>query len=127
MKIAGHYREFWSPGGQAALGSIAEFTRRGPAGSEEELVTYLGAGHRLRSFMGVVGDVLGSDQRLLGGEDIRTDGEWVWRDDLSSYLRTYHVELPAEFVEHARSVGFTVPAVPRHRLVESADSVRALL
>ena len=30
----------------------------------------------------------------------RTDGEWVWPDQLSHYLRVHKVRLPDDFVEH---------------------------
>jgi hypothetical protein len=35
----------------------------------------------------------------LGCSD-RTDGEWVWPDELSHYLRAHNVRLPDDFIEH---------------------------
>lgn len=36
------------------------------------------------------------------GDSLRTDGEWAWREDLQSYVRTYRCALPEAFVEKVR-------------------------
>jgi hypothetical protein len=76
--------------------------------------------------MGVVDDVLGSGESIMGGGSLLTDGEWVWRGDLSFYVYQHHVVLPDEFRGKAESTGYTVPPVEQERLMLLTDEVQAL-
>lgn len=78
-------------------------------------------------FMGEVGDILGSDERILGGDNIVTDGEWVWRADLAFYLTHYHLALPEEFLRKARENQYTVPDVGRDQLRQIDEEVDLIL
>ncbi|MFI2026750.1 hypothetical protein [Streptomyces buecherae] len=75
--------------------------------------------------MGVSVDVLGTDGQILGGDSLLTDGEWVWRKDLSFYVETYHLELPHEFLDRVRAFEGQPPEVSVERLQElTADISR---
>ncbi|MFF1559846.1 hypothetical protein [Streptomyces sp. NPDC058279] len=127
MKILGFYSELWSPKAGVPAGSIRDFVRPDPQADESEVVRYLGAGHELIVFMGAVGDVLGSEERILGGDNIVTDGEWVWRADLAFYLQRYHVGLPGDFLSTVRSSHYVVPSVDRDRLLRIDEEVGLIL
>lgn len=118
MKILGLYEGFWSTEASSPIGKIEEFTRKTPPSDEEAVRDYLMNGHEIFVAMGVIGDVLGSDYRIVGGDSIFTDGEWVWRGDLWFYVHRYHVSLPEEFLEKVRSHNYEVPSVPDSILEE---------
>ncbi|MFE5867019.1 hypothetical protein ACFQ6V_00035 [Streptomyces roseifaciens] len=125
MKVLGFHEETWQtiPG---SVGSIRDVVTDAPSPEEQEVAAYLRGGHVLFASMGVVDDVLGSGESIVGGGSLFTDGEWVWRGDLSFYVTTYHLALPDEFVGRARAAGFQVPAVGQERLMELTDAVQAL-
>ncbi|MEU5239999.1 hypothetical protein ACH4UR_33180 [Streptomyces lydicus] len=82
---------------------------------------YFRDGEELFSAMGTVGDVLGSNERILGGDSVFTDGEWVWRGDLWFYLSRYHVRLPDGLPTRVREQGYTLPVVDEARLISLSD------
>jgi hypothetical protein len=47
----------------------------------------------------------------IGSGTILTDGEWAWPDDLAHYLETYHIDLPAPFLEAIVAAGFVPPSL----------------
>jgi len=47
---------------------------------------------------------------------IQTDGAFYWAECAADYVEHYHVALPADFIEHGRSLGWTVPAVSEELL-----------
>ncbi|MFI1259191.1 hypothetical protein ACH4U6_36440 [Streptomyces netropsis] len=100
--------------------------RDAPGPDEREIGAYLRGGHVLFASVGVVDDVLGSGESIVGGGSLFTDGEWVWRGDLWFYVTTYHLTLLDEFVTRARAAGFQVPAVGQGRLMELTDAVLEL-
>ena len=53
----------------------------------------------------------------------RTDGVWLWFDDLVHYVDAHHVRLPDEMLKHIRSSGCEPPTEWR---VNGADIPRAL-
>ncbi|MEW2580398.1 hypothetical protein [Streptomyces syringium] len=125
MKVLGFHEETW-PATPGSVGSIRDAVTDAPGPDEREIAAYLRGGHVLFASMGVVDDVLGSGESIVGGGSLFTDGEWVWRGDLWFYVTTYHLALPDEFVTRARAAGFQVPAVGRERLMELTDAVLAL-
>jgi hypothetical protein len=64
---------------------------------------------------GVTFDVL-NGAGPIGSGTILTDGEWAWPDDLAHYLETYHVELPAPFLEAIVAAGFIPPSLTIQQL-----------
>ncbi|UGY92836.1 hypothetical protein [Streptomyces gobiensis] len=127
MKIAGFYQEFWEDKVGTSAGSIKDFLQADPIPDEEDVRRYLDEGYELWSIMGAVGDVLGSEKRLLGGDSIFTDGEWVWRGDLWFYLTRYHVQLPEDFLSRIRGFSYSMPPVEKGRLDSLASEVAELL
>jgi hypothetical protein len=102
-------------------GSIRDAVR--PAGEPDErrIAEYLGQGTGLWSEMSAGPDVLDPEAPVLSSiGSLRTDGTWLWREDLPYYLSTYHLALPAEFLGHVRRLGHTPPPVAETRLVEIA-------
>jgi hypothetical protein len=69
---------------------------------EDKIIKYLKAGY-ICSPIGanIVSDSIdGIYLDFRDGENMaRTDGSWVWRDDLAYYVKHYHISLPEEFVE----------------------------
>ncbi|WP_030549359.1 hypothetical protein [Streptomyces albus] len=127
MKIAGFFEEFWPEGFGTTEGPVAHFRGESPLEDEELILRYLINGFEIVSVLGAVDDVLGSGERVLAGDSILTDGEWIWRADLRFYVRKYHVRLPEEFLAKARKLDHSVPEIPGSRLREIAQSVMRIL
>lgn len=64
--------------------------------AREAISTYLDAGVIVARYDGNSWCRFGC-QRFMGGCAL-TDGEWVWPDGLSHYVRDHHVRLPNEFL-----------------------------
>lgn len=127
IKILGFYEEFWPTGTGKTDGSIREFLTDEPGTMEEEAAEYLRRGHEIFSSMGVAEDVLGSGEVVLGGGSVYTDGEWIWRRDLEFYLLRYHLRLPEEFTEKARTATADTFDVSDGKLVEVTYEVMRIL
>lgn len=64
-------------------------------------------------------DVLNPEAGFLPGiGSLYTDGDWLWREDLSYYVTKYHVSLPGEFLVRLRGLNYKPPSVPESRLKE---------
>ncbi|MEU3722590.1 hypothetical protein [Streptomyces sp. NPDC031705] len=81
-KILGLCEELWPTVAGIPNGSIRDLVRETARSDEAAILGYLDSGYEILSFMGSVKDVLGSGEKILGGDNIVTDGEWVWRGDL---------------------------------------------
>ncbi|MFD9270054.1 hypothetical protein ACFWB1_21130 [Streptomyces goshikiensis] len=127
MKILGFHREFWSGGSGPAYDNISDFVQDSAEPDEPEIIEYLDSGYEILSFMGSVKDVLGSGERILGGDNIFTDGEWVWRGDLSFYVMTYHLSIPIDFLEQIRERKYLMPDVSRDQRLAVYNEVRGIL
>ncbi|WP_329460912.1 hypothetical protein [Streptomyces sp. NBC_01431] len=125
MKVLGFYSELW-PSSPDATSSIRSFMADAPQPNESEIASYLRGGHMLFASMGVVDDVLGSGENIMGGGSMFTDGEWVWRGDLWFYVSRHHAVLPEEFRARAESLGYVVPAVEQEHLMALTDELQAL-
>ncbi|MEU4243593.1 hypothetical protein [Actinoplanes sp. NPDC026619] len=85
---------------------------------DADLVTqYLDNGYLLIDMMDIERDVLDPAQEILSGSSILTDGEWLWRQDLSYYVRRHHVTLPPELLATIRERQYTIPSVDEERLI----------
>lgn len=82
-----------------------------PQEYEVELVLYLEGGTQLFCTLWAIHDHFGDEDKFVGDPSIMTDGTWFWRKYLPYFVKTYHFRLPQEFVEHARSTGWKVPAI----------------
>ncbi|MFF4454579.1 hypothetical protein [Streptomyces goshikiensis] len=127
MKILGFHREFWAGGPGPAYGNVSDFVRESAEPDEPEIIEYLDSGYEILSFMGSVKDVLGSGERILGGDNIFTDGEWVWRGDLSFYVVTYHLSIPIGFLDQIRERKYLMPDVSREQRLAVYNEVRGIL
>ncbi|RSS65981.1 hypothetical protein EF912_00440 [Streptomyces sp. WAC07061] len=127
MKILGFYEELWPPAAGNPEGPISDFVRDFPQPDQDAIVEYLDSGCEILSFMGSVKDVLGSDERIVGGDNILTDGEWVWRGDLWFYVLTYHLALPGEFLQQVRARQYVAPDVSSEQRVAAYEQVRQVL
>lgn len=127
MKILGHYEELWLERASTSDGKLQDLTRETREPDEDRIVQYLRDGEELFSAVGTVGDILGSDERILGGDSVFTDGEWIWRGDLCFYLSRYHVRLSEEFLTRVREHGYTLPDVDEARLISLSDEVQEIL
>ncbi|MFF4159449.1 hypothetical protein [Streptomyces sp. NPDC001678] len=125
MKVLGFYSELW-PSSSEWDGGIRDFVTDAPQPNEQDVAAYLRGGHTLFASMGVVDDVLGSGEGIVGGSSLFTDGEWVWRGDLWFYATTYHLRLPEEFTSKIHAAGYAVPPVAQERLMELTDEVLVL-
>ncbi|MFJ7786642.1 MULTISPECIES: hypothetical protein [Streptomyces] len=111
-----------NPGwGLPESGSIRDAVRSSGETDEAEIVSYLLHGTEIWSEMSAGPDVLDPEGQLLTGiGSLRTDGEWIWRGDLSHYVSRHHVALPDQFVTHIRDSHYSPPKVPESRLVAIA-------
>ncbi|MFD7057973.1 hypothetical protein [Streptomyces sp. NPDC059906] len=111
-----------SPGwGLPESGSIREAVRPSGEADEAGIVSYLLSGTEIWSEMSAGPDVLDADGPLLTGiGSLYTDGEWVWRGDLSHYVSKHHVALPDQFVTRIRDANYSPSKVPDNRLVAIA-------
>lgn len=70
-----------------------------------KIVGYLKSGARGVVAEEVVEDVLDPERDMVSTDNLRTDGEWAWREDIQYYVRTYRCALPTEFVKKATRLG----------------------
>lgn len=101
--------------------SLSASVRASAQPDEAQLARYLSGGAVLATTGQLVTDALSDDPAPVARLDIRTDGEWVWPDDLSYYVTRYHVELPAEFVSHAASRRWEPPLLSEQELEALSD------
>ena len=107
-KMVGFYTEL-DPHDALYTGSILDAFRNVPADNEEQVVAYLEAGVALIDIMEACHDVITGDRYIVGCSSVFTDGLWIWRKDLPYYVRRYHLELDAEFLNQAAGNGYLVP------------------
>jgi hypothetical protein len=101
MRLIGYWmrdlkdEEFCLP--QEVVGDLSEEVRA-------ELARYLDAGTLYGACLGYswCRFFCGAPHKELGSAEL-TDGIWVWPEGLSHYVRTHHILLPEEFIQHALS------------------------
>ncbi|MEU0168468.1 hypothetical protein ABZ214_23935 [Streptomyces iakyrus] len=123
IRPVGFFSEL-SPGwGLAETGSIRDAVRPSGEPDESSILDYLRSGTGIWSEMSAGPDVLDPDApELTGIGSLYTDGTWLWREDFTYYVATYHVALPNEFVEHIRTLEYRAPVVSESRLVDIAKN-----
>lgn len=67
------------------------------------VVAYLERGTEVLDVMEATPDPTTPGRYISGGSSLLTDGEWVWRLDLSSYVRAHRVALPEAFIRKAQA------------------------
>lgn len=123
MKYVGFFRELNPACSALYCHSIRDLMTRGEYYSVSGVVEYLHSGHGVLDLMGVTRDVVGGKFEVPGGASVATDGEYVWRDDLVAYVHVYCIDLPPDLLMKIKKSKFTVPHVPRARLMEISRQV----
>jgi hypothetical protein len=82
---------------------------------EDAIAAYLDAGHVMVASPGTTKDIFDPAKRT-GPPHYMTDGRYLWPGDVAHYVRTYHVALPADFLDHMRMNGWRVPPVELARV-----------
>lgn len=49
---------------------------------------------------GIARDFLSAERGRVGLQGVRTDGVYIWPEELAYYVREYGVALPVDFLEH---------------------------
>lgn len=107
LKRVGFFRELRH--GDKLGTSLKKIIHSSSLENEEKIVEYLDNGIVFCVTAGVVNDVLDETKGIIGNLEILTDGIWVWPSDLSYYVKTYHIELDADFIMHIINNNWTVP------------------
>jgi hypothetical protein len=68
------------------------------------IAAYLRCGVPVFDVMEATQDPFDSEVFVSGGPSLRSDGTWVWREDLIHYIERYRVDLPTEFIAHVRNM-----------------------
>ena len=104
LKRVGFFREL-RHGDESGI-SLKEAVCKIPAENEDKIVEYLNNGITFCAASGVVSDVLDESKGIISSLEILTDGVWAWPSDLSYYVKSYHIELDADFIEHIKKKGW---------------------
>ncbi|MEU7433435.1 hypothetical protein AB0B07_21785 [Streptomyces sioyaensis] len=88
---------------QASLGQLVG---RLPPSLREPLAKYLSGSYSLLA-AGNVQDPMSVEKGAVVPFGYCTDGEWVWPAYWGYFVQQYGVQLPDEFIEHARRRNFT--------------------
>jgi hypothetical protein len=54
-------------------------------------------------------NIISASEKREGSVSYRTDGTWIWFDDLAEYIELNHVALPREFYEDMKKQSFIPP------------------
>jgi len=76
---------------------------------EAAILRYLESGQLYATVPGVEDDPLLDGRPLIGPMHICTDGVFAWPQTLAYWVKTHHVRLPAEFVQHMKVTGWVIP------------------
>ncbi|MFJ4777931.1 hypothetical protein [Streptomyces sp. NPDC088762] len=127
MDMIGFYREMDPENDAVFREPIGDKVRDQASYPKAEVKQYLDSGHPVFDIMEGTIDVIGGAFRVPGGSSLLSDGRFVWRVDLASYVEWYNIELPAEFVEHAGRHGFSMPAADRPTLIAVSEAASSAL
>jgi hypothetical protein len=127
MKTAGMFREFGGIKHPEPQDSIFDHVSPDPLPDVDRVVAYLQAGHVLIDFMDVADDVFDRSRQILGGPTTRTDGDYLWRDDLAYYVERHNVALPDDFLRLIRARHYIVPDLDDPTLDRAADEAVHLM
>lgn len=89
-----------------------------PDADAEALGVFLESAEALIISPGTIADPFSDDEDMQVRVGTMTDGEWVWDLAWADYVAYHKVAPPAEFIEHARAMGFSAPEIPEDRLME---------
>lgn len=97
-------------------GSIADHLGHLDEGIARRAAEYLRNGHGLVDIMEGTRDVVSGDTYVSGGPSLKTDGEYLWREDLAHYVERHRVGLPPELRERMAALDYEVPSLAEDEL-----------
>lgn len=100
IQAIGYYKEFSDSDKDAP--SIYQVIQSEESIEEGLILAYLEKGHVYMAVPNVVTDPLHPERIVIGNCSVITDGAWIWSQYLPYLIRTYHVALDPNFVEHIR-------------------------
>ena len=98
-----------------------------PLADLDQVLAYLKAGHGLIAMMDLQDDVFDGSRQVMNGSSVRTDGEWLWREDLAYYVERHNVAIPGEFLDLIRRRGYLVPDLDELTLEECTVQAEHLM
>lgn len=100
--------------------SIAQLSGRLDPSLRESLANYLSEAHSLLA-TGNIQDPMDTQRGLVVPFGYCTDGEWTWPAYWGYFVREYGVQLPDEFIEHARKREFTPASLSDEELFRAEE------
>lgn len=83
---------------------------------KSRLLNYLRNGHVVASTSRSQFPCPFTGVRNTGSISYRTDGTWLWLDDLPEYVEHFNVDIPAALIRFIRENNYTVPYIDPHSL-----------
>jgi hypothetical protein len=98
-----------------------------PLADVDQVLAYLKAGHGLIAMMDLQDDVVDGSRQVMNGSSVRTDGDWLWREDLAYYVERHNVAIPTEFLDLVRRRRYRVPDLDEPTLEECTVQAEHLM
>ncbi|MEV0433793.1 hypothetical protein [Nocardia sp. NPDC050413] len=108
LKPVAMYREMYE-GTHDELPSVHDASTGAVEDDREQILNYMRKARAILDVMGEAPDLFTEGADIEGGPSLYSDGVWIWREDSLKYLAEQSITLPAEFLEHVRSLDY----VPR--------------
>jgi hypothetical protein len=91
----------------------------------DDVLAYLEAASPILTTTALMDDVVDDRQHGVVPMNVRTDGQWIWTDATSYYLRHYGLAPDPELLHHIRTSRYEVPlidAVAVHRAMAALQN-----
>ena len=115
VNSVGFYKEMSDVKGDAE--SIHSYVNKGRKEEIENICNYLDSGIAIVVVPGISKDIINPERGSAGTSSKYTDGVWIWRGDLSYYVRRYNLKLPENFIKTMKNNKWKVPIT-----IEDLDS-----
>lgn len=127
MRLVGFYRDM-EPGNPGIYREDILLNEHGELDyPTTPVIQYLTSAYPILDIMESTADVIGGKFRVPGGSSILTDGTFIWRADLESYVHHYPIVLPEDFVKHMKRHHFKVPHSDQSHLLNLSTSMTDML
>lgn len=83
--------------------SIYDFIREKGDEEEDKICDYLKEGTIVMQSHAKMKDVINHENGTIGHMCLRTDGIWMWPEELAYYVKTYHLKLDDKFIDTMRA------------------------
>lgn len=121
LKRAGFYEELKY--GDKSSGSIYTAVRSDAYEFEHNIIRYLDNGNCLAAAPGILRDVFSKANEIsCCGPYIYTDGVWEWPNELSFYVKKYHVWIPEDFLSHMIERKWVVRKLSENELIDLSNT-----